>query len=345
LQKRNKGANTLHIAVVGAGSWGTALAHLLGEKGYSVDWWVYEKDVCEEILAKRENSVFLPGLRLPDNVHPCNDLAGVVSNKEIVLIVVPSHVFRSVADAMTPHLRDKAVIVVATKGIENETFKTMTGVLKEILPSSYHDRLAVLSGPSFAKEVAKNIPTAVTVACDNPDVAQQVQDVFATEFFRVYTSTDVTGVELGAAAKNVMAIAAGVSDGLGLGHNTRAALITRGLTEIRRLGLKLGANPRTFTGLAGMGDLVLTCTGDLSRNRTVGMKLGRGMKLADILADMRMVAEGVKTTKSLYNMSRKLGVEMPIVEQTYGMLYEDVDPERALKTLMSRSLRDELDNQ
>ncbi|MFH1674713.1 MAG: NAD(P)H-dependent glycerol-3-phosphate dehydrogenase [Pseudomonadota bacterium] len=335
----------MYIGIVGAGSWGTALSHLLGGKGYPVDLWVFEHDICQEILTKRENSTFLPGIRLPDTIHPSNDIAKVVSDKEIVLIVVPSHVLRSVAKSMAPYLWEKAIVVVATKGIENETFKTMTDVLKDILPTSYHDRLAVLSGPSFAKEVVKDIPTAVTIASSNADTAQQVQRIFATNFFRAYTSSDIIGVELGGALKNVMAIAAGVSDGLELGHNTRAALITRGLTEIRRLGLKLGANPRTFTGLAGMGDLVLTCTGDLSRNRTVGMKLGRGMKLKDILADMQMVAEGVKTTKSVYNLSRKLGVEMPIVEQTYHMLYDDLDPKIALKTLMTRSLKDELDNQ
>lgn len=335
----------MHIGVIGAGSWGTALAQLLGEKGYPVDLWVFEPDVCEEIATKRENTTFLPGIRLSDNIHPSNNLGGVVSDKEIVLIVVPSHVLRSVAEGMVPYLGEETIVVVATKGIENETFKTMTDVLKDFLPHSYHDRLAVLSGPSFAKEVVKNIPTAITLASGDPDVAHQVQQTFATDFFRVYTSSDVIGVELGGALKNVMAIAAGVSDGLELGHNTRAALITRGLAEIRRLGLKLGADPRTFAGLAGMGDLVLTCTGDLSRNRTVGLKLGRGMKLKDILADMQMVAEGVKTTKSVYNLSRKVGVEMPIVEQTYHMLYDDLDPKVALKTLMTRSLKDELDNQ
>jgi glycerol-3-phosphate dehydrogenase (NAD(P)+) len=310
-----------------------------------VDLWVFERDICKEILNTRENRTFLPGIRLSDNIHPNNDLAEVVSDKEIVLIVVPSHVLRSVAGAMVPYLWEKAIIVIATKGIENKTFKTMTEVLKDLLPPSYHDRLAVLSGPSFAKEVVKHMPTAVTIASSNPDVAQQIQRTFATDFFRAYTSNDVIGVELGGALKNVMAIAAGVSDGLGLGHNTRAALITRGLTEIRRLGLRLGANPRTFTGLAGMGDLVLTCTGDLSRNRMVGMKLAWGMKLKNILTDMQMVAEGIRTTQSVYNLSRKLSVEMPIVEQTYHMLYDDLDPKVALKTLMSRSLRDELDNQ
>ena len=333
------------IGVVGAGGWGTALANLLGEKGYSVDLWVFEHEICKEIINTRENRTFLPGIHLSDKIHPDNDIAKVVSDKKIVLLVVPSHVLRSVANAMSPYLWKKAIIVIATKGIENETFKTMTEVLKDLLPLSYHDSLAVLSGPSFAKEVVKHMPTAVTIASSNPHIAQKIQRIFATDFFRAYTSNDVIGVELGGALKNVMAIAAGVSDGLGLGHNTRAALITRGLTEIRRLGVRLGANPRTFTGLAGMGDLVLTCTGDLSRNRMVGLKLGRGMRLKDILADMQMVAEGVKTTKSVYNLSHKLGVEMPIVEQTYHMLYNDLAPKVALKTLMSRNLRDELDNQ
>jgi glycerol-3-phosphate dehydrogenase (NAD(P)+) len=321
------------------------LANLLGEKEYSVDLWVFEHEVCKEILNTRENRMFLPGIRLSSNIHPTNDIAKVVSDKKIVVLVVPSHVLRSVAGAMASYLGKQTIVVIATKGIENETFNTMTEVLKDLLSPSYHDSLAVLSGPSFAKEVVKHMPTAVTIASSNSRVAQEIQRTFATDFFRVYTSNDVIGVELGGALKNVMAIAAGVSDGLGLGHNTRAALITRGLTEIRRLGVRLGANPRTFTGLAGMGDLVLTCTGDLSRNRMVGLKLGQGMRLKDILGGMQMVAEGIKTTKSVYNLSQKLGVEMPIVEQTYYMLYDDLDPKVALKTLMSRSLRDELDNQ
>ena len=218
----------------------------------------------------------------------------------------------------------------------------MTGVLQEVLAIP-ENALAVLSGPSFAREVSKKFPTVVTVASKDPQVAKTVQHVFATDYFRVYTSEDVIGVELGSAVKNVIAIAAGIIDGLGLGLNTRAALITRGLVEIRRLGIKLGANPRTFTGLAGVGDLVLTCTGDLSRNHTLGEKIGAGMKLKDILSEMHMVAEGVKTAKSVYNLSRKLGVEMPIAHEVYHILYEDISPIEAVRRLMTRDLKEELD--
>jgi glycerol-3-phosphate dehydrogenase (NAD(P)+) len=216
-------------------------------------------------------------------------------------------------------------------------------VIKENIPEIEADRLAVISGPSFAKEVAKKIPTSVTVACRNSEIAATVQNVFATPYFRVYTSDDIVGVELGGSVKNVIAIASGILDGLGMGLNTRAALITRGMTEVRRLGLHLGANPRTFTGLAGFGDLVLTCTGNLSRNYTVGIKLGQGKKLQQILDEMHMVAEGVKTAKSVYNFSRKLGVEMPICDEIYHILYEDLEPKEALYRLMTRTLKQELD--
>jgi glycerol-3-phosphate dehydrogenase (NAD(P)+) len=246
---------------------------------------------------------------------------------------------------MVHHPTEGTLIVSATKGIENRTYLTASGILKQLLPPRLHSQIAVLSGPSFAKEVAKKIPTAVTVAAFDSEVAKAVQNIFATEYFRVYTSNDVCGVELGGGLKNVIAIAAGISDGLGLGYNTRAALITRGATEVQRLGIRLGANPRTFMGLAGIGDLVLTCTGQLSRNWTVGCKIGQGMKLEAILSDMRTVAEGVKTTRSVYNMSRKMGVEMPITEQIYRMLYEGLDPKEALQTLMSRDLKHELDEE
>jgi glycerol-3-phosphate dehydrogenase (NAD(P)+) len=221
----------------------------------------------------------------------------------------------------------------------------MSGILEQLLPPRLHGRIAVLSGPSFAREVAKQIPTAVTIAARTPEVARQVQPTFATSYFRVYTSYDVVGAELGGAVKNVMAIAAGISDGLGLGYNTRAALITRGVAEIQRLATRLGANPKTFMGLAGIGDLVLTCTGKLSRNWTVGRKLGQGMKLEAILSETRTVAEGVRTTKSVYNLSRKIGVEMPIAEQIYRILYEDLEPKEALHVLMSRDLRQEMDEE
>lgn len=336
---------SVKIGVIGAGAWGTALANLLANKGLEVALWAFEQEVCADILEGRENKVFLPGFPLSANIHPSNDLDEVAADKGMLLLVMPSHVFRSVAKKLVHHFTEETLIVTASKGIENKTHLTMAGILEQLLPQRLHNRIAVLSGPSFAKEVAQRIPTAVTVAAHDPDVAKDVQNTFATDYFRVYTSYDVTGAELGGALKNVMAIAAGISDGLGLGYNTRAAVITRGITEIQRLGRRLGADPTTFMGLAGIGDLVLTCTGTLSRNWTVGHKMGQGMKLDAILSDMRTVAEGVKTTKSVYNMSRKLGVEMPIVEQVYRMLYEDLDPKEALQILMSRDLRHEIDEE
>ena len=335
-------ANDIKIGVVGAGSWGTSLANLLALKGYKIDLWVFEKEVKDQIETYRENKVFLPGFALSDNLFPSNDMARVVNGKELLLIVVPSHVMRETAHKISGHLSNKTMVISASKGIENKTHLTMTGVLQEVLAIP-ENALAVLSGPSFAREVSKKFPTVVTVASKDPQVAKTVQHVFATDYFRVYTSEDVIGVELGSAVKNVIAIAAGIIDGLGLGLNTRAALITRGLVEIRRLGIKLGANPRTFTGLAGVGDLVLTCTGDLSRNHTLGEKIGAGMKLKDILSEMHMVAEGVKTAKSVYNLSRKLGVEMPIAHEVYHILYEDIAPIEAARRLMTRDLKDELD--
>lgn len=334
----------IKIGVVGGGSWGTALADLLASKGYPVDFWVFEPEVRDQILQDRENKVFLPGIRpLSENLFPTNDLEKVVSNKDLVLIVVPSHVMRSISSQMAEYISKHAIIVSASKGIENETLLTMSGVLQETLPHIPKTQVAVLSGPSFAKEVAQRVPTVVTVASQNQNVAELVQNVFATSYFRVYTNNDMTGVELGGSVKNVIAIAAGIIDGLGLGLNTRAALITRGLTEIRRLGLKLGANPRTFTGLAGVGDLVLTCTGALSRNHELGKKIGQGMKLSEILNSMRMVAEGVKTAKSVYNLSLKLNVEMPISHEIYHILYHDISPKEALYRLMTRELKQELD--
>ncbi len=335
----------LKVGVVGAGSWGTALANLLATKGYPINWWVFEKDLCEELKETRENSLFLPGVALSENLMPTNDLKSAVSDKDMVLIVVPSHVMRDVACQMRPHINDTAILVSASKGIENDTQLTMSGVIDESLGGISGNRFAVLSGPSFAKEVVKGFPTAVTVASKDPKSAKLVQHVFATPAFRVYTNEDVIGVELGGSVKNVIAIAAGMIDGLGLGLNTRAALITRGMTEMRRLGLAMGAKPRTFTGLAGFGDLVLTCTGDLSRNHTVGKKIGQGMKLKDVLADMRMVAEGVKTARSLYNLSRRLEVEMPIAHAIYHILHEDLDPKDAVHQLMTRDLKHELDDE
>jgi glycerol-3-phosphate dehydrogenase (NAD(P)+) len=333
------------IGVVGAGSWGTALADLLARKRYTVDLWCYEPEVIKQIEKGRENRMYLPGFTLSDRLHPSGDLAAVVSGKDLVLVVVPSHVMRGVAGQFAGQIGPETIVVSASKGIENNSHLTMSAVIMAVVPTLSEERVAVLSGPSFAKEVATDVPTAVSVAAKRLETAERVQKVFSTAAFRVYTNADVVGVELGGAVKNVIAIAAGVIDGLGLGLNTRAALITRGQTEIRRLGVKMGANPRTFTGLAGIGDLVLTCTGTLSRNHTVGMKIGQGQRLEAVLAQMHMVAEGVRTAKSVYNLSRKLGVEMPICHAIYRVLYENLPPGKALAELMSRDLRYELDEE
>ncbi len=335
--------SAVKIGVVGAGSWGTALADLLGLKGFKLDLWVFEDEVKEQIEAYRENKVFLPGFPLSANISPSNDISEVVSKKDLVLIVVPSHVMRETAQKVHGHISPGTIVVSASKGIENKTHLTMSGVLKETLPEIDEDFFAVLSGPSFAREVANKFPTVIAVASKDQKVAGYIQHIFATPYFRVYTNNDMIGLELGGAVKNVIAIAAGIMDGLGLGLNTRAALITRGLTEIRRLGLKLGANPRTFAGIGGVGDLVLTCTGDISRNHTVGKKIGKGMKLKEILSEMQMVAEGVKTARSVYNLSRRLGIEMPISHEVYHILYDDVSPKEAVHRLMTRDLKHELD--
>ena len=341
--KTNEESTAFPIGVVGAGSWGTALANLLADKGVAVDHWVYEDEVRQQMIEEKENRRFLPGVRLSDNLHPSGDLEAVVAGKKLVLVVTPSHVTRQTMERCGKAIGSDTVVVSASKGIENQTHLTISGALKEVIPGLADNRLAVLTGPSFAKEVARKMATVVTVASKNADTAALVQRTFVTPYFRVYTIDDVVGAELGAAVKNVIAIAAGVIDGLGLGLNTRAALITRGLVEIRRLGLSMGAQPRTFTGLAGAGDLILTCTGDLSRNHTIGKQIGEGKKLKDLLAAMHMVAEGVKTARSVYNLSRKLGVEMPISHAVYHVLYDDLDPKTALHQLMTRDLKQELD--
>jgi glycerol-3-phosphate dehydrogenase (NAD(P)+) len=331
------------IGVVGAGAWGTALAKLLAEKGFDIDFWVFEPEVKEQIETLRENRVFLPGFLLPDAIRPTNDIETVVTDKDLILVVVPSHCMRSVATQMKPFVSRDAVMVSASKGIENKTHLTMTGILAEILDFLPPENLAVLSGPSFAKEVAAKIPTVVAAASVNDQVARFVQSVFACPTFRVYINHDPIGTQIGGAMKNVLAIAAGICDGMNMGLNPRAALITRGLTEMNRLGTRLGADPLTLSGLAGVGDLLLTCTGALSRNYTVGVQIGQGKKLDDIISDMRMVAEGVKTTRSVYNLSRKLGVDLPICNEVYHVLFENYSLEETIQRLMNRSLKHELD--
>jgi glycerol-3-phosphate dehydrogenase (NAD(P)+) len=329
------------IAVIGAGSWGTTLADLLAKKGHAVTLWAYEPELVLEMRQNRENNLFLPGIRLSDALAFTNDLQEAYAGCTMVLCVVPSQLVRRVMQNSLPFLPKGIVIVSASKGIETDTLATVSEIYAEILPPELEAKFAALSGPSFAREVGQEMPTAVAVASECEEVAMRVQEVFTTSFFRVYRNPDVVGVELGGAIKNVIAIAAGISDGLGFGCNTRAALITRGLAEMTRLGIAMGAQAATFAGLAGMGDLVLTCTGDLSRNRSVGIQIGQGRQLAEILGEMRMVAEGVKTTESAYNLARKLGVEMPIIEQMYQMLYRNKPAREAVLELMTRNLKAE----
>jgi len=330
------------VAVIGAGAWGTTIAGLLADNGHDVSLWVYEEELAARIGKTRMNDMYLPEYVLPEGVFATSVLCEAVRDRGIIVMVTPSHAARAVLDGMLGCVSDTATFCSASKGIENDTLMTMDDVLQYVLPKVFHSRLAVLSGPSFAKEVCRRMPTAVAVASRNPDVSKRLQGIFSNESFRVYTNPDVIGVELGGSLKNVIAIAAGCSDGLGFGHNTRAALITRGLAEMARLGSAMGASPLTFSGLAGMGDLVLTCTGELSRNRTVGYKLGQGMKLAEILSEMNMVAEGVKTTKSAYDLAQRHGVEMPITEQVYRLLYEDAEPTLVVRKLMTRDPKGEL---
>jgi glycerol-3-phosphate dehydrogenase (NAD(P)+) len=334
------------VGVIGAGSWGTALTKPLSDQHRSVSLWGHSRKHLQTIIESRENTTYLPGYILPETIRPVSDLELAVRGHRIIVMVVPSHVFREVFLAAASYLEKGAYVLSATKGIENDTLMTMTQVMADVLGQlsiAKHDiHLGVLSGPSFAKEVAAGLPTAVTVAARRMATARVFQQTFFTERFRVYTSTDVIGLELGGALKNIVAIAAGICDGLGYGTNTRAALITRGLAEITRLGVQMGATPLTFAGLGGLGDLVLTCTGELSRNRTVGVKLGQGKTLKTILAEMNMVAEGIKTTRSAWVLARKMAVEMPILDQVYQVIYQDKPCSDAVQDLLTRDQKEEL---
>lgn len=326
-----------YIAVIGAGSWGTTLAHLLSGKGFDISLWVYERELAEEMRQKRINSAYLPGIELPLNIRITGNLSEAVNKARYVVNAVPTQFTRSVFRDALPHISGEATIISVAKGIERGTLLTVSAILKELSALE----VAVLSGPSFAKEVIRKMPTAVTLAAEKVHTGVLLQEIFNVNHFRVYTHDDILGVELGGALKNVMAIASGIADSLGLGNNARASLITRGLVEMTRLGVALGAKERTFSGLSGIGDLVLTCTSQLSRNYTVGVKLGQGMKVKDILNEMRSVAEGVSTAESAHALSLKYSIEMPIVEQVYKVLYEDKDPALAVKELMERSLKSE----
>lgn len=332
------------VAVIGAGSWGTTLANLLAESNDRVLLWVFEEDLFRTMEQKRENEAFLPGVRLADNLQLTHSLEEAFINRDILLCALPSHAVREIFHQGRSYLREGALIISATKGLDDKTHQTISGVLKEVLGPQSRSPIACLSGPSFAREVSRKFPTAAAIAGTDPVAVRAAQELLARPYFRVYTNPDLIGVELGGATKNVIAIAAGTSDGLGFGHSSRAALITRGLAEMSRLGVTLGAEAQTFSGLAGLGDLVLTCTGDLSRNRQVGIELGRGKTLKEVLSGMRMIAEGVRTTRVLYEIARETGVDMPITEKVYEVLYKGKNPREAVQELMARGPRSEREN-
>lgn len=330
------------VAMIGAGSWGTALALLLARKGVKVTLWDRDVEHIRSLSKDRENKRYQPGHDFPESLEVTENLVKAVAGAACVVMVVPSHGYREVYRQLFAILPEGSLLVSAVKGIEIASGLTMTGVMRQEATNCKHLYLGVLSGPSFAAEVAHRQPTAVTVAFEDLNAAQAVQQLFSTDYFRVYSSSDVIGLEISGAMKNIIAIAAGICDGLGYGLNTRAALMTRGLAEITRMGVALGGQQQTFAGLGGMGDLVLTCTGDLSRNRTVGLKLGSGLTLDQALSEMKMVAEGVKTTQSCHALAKSLNVDMPILDQVYKVLYEDKGCSDAVRELFQRDLKNEL---
>ncbi len=332
----------MRATVLGAGSWGTALASVLGAKGIPATLWGRDPAVVGAITRDHENPRYLPGVKLPPTVGATADLARALEGAELVVLAVPSHAIRQVAIEAKRHLHAGVPIVSAAKGIEGETHMTMSEVLEDVLPVPMHPYLCFLGGPSFAKEVVRSLPTAVTIAGRWERITRSVQGTFHTQTFRPYTSLDITGCEIGGCVKNVIAIAAGLSDGLGFGANARAALVTRGLTEITRLAVRKGANPLTLSGLAGLGDLVLTCSSDLSRNRRVGFGLGQGRKLDEIQKDLGQVAEGVLNARSVHELSQKVKVEMPIAQMVFRLVHEGYPPKQAAADLMMREIKSEI---
>ena len=329
------------IGMLGAGSWGTALAVLLSSKDYEITLWEFFPDLVENLLRDRENKSMLPGIKIPDNIRITNNISEAVKNSDIIVSAVPSHVVRTLAEKISSFdLRDKLVVSVS-KGIENETLLRVSQIYSDVIPEFTQDQFIVLSGPSHAEEVSRFIPTTVVAASSNLENAKRIQDLFMTETFRVYSHTDVVGVELGGSLKNIIAIAAGIGDGVGFGDNSKAALITRGLVEITRLGTAMGAEPLTFAGLSGIGDLVVTCMSQHSRNRFVGDEIGKGKTLKQVLSEMVMVAEGVKTTKSAFDLAKKFKVEMPITDEVYKKLFEEKNPKEAVFDLMTRGAKQE----
>jgi len=328
----------MNISVIGAGGWGTTLSLILNERHNRVILFEFFKDYAAELIKKRENIKFLKGIKIPDEILITDNLKLAIEDSEIVVLAVPSHFMRNILTKIKKFNYYNKLFISVTKGIEQSSLLTMSQIIKKIIKDI---DIAVLSGPSIAVEVARKVPTTVVVAAEKINVAEKAQLIFFTNYFRVYTCKDVLGVELGGALKNVIAIAAGVLDGMGIGDNTKAALVTRGLAEIKRLGIKMGANENTFSGLSGLGDLVVTCSSRYSRNRMVGEELGKGKKIKDILKNMEMVAEGVKTTLSAYKLSKKYKVEMPITTEIYNVLYKNKSIYQSIVDLMSRSPKSE----
>jgi len=330
-----------NLAIIGGGGWGTALAIILAPRFPRVRLWVYEADLAARMSETRENDVYLPGCLLPRRVEIVTQLPAALDGAEIVLSAIPSHLVRGLYQQMLPFLNESMVFVSATKGLENGTLLRISEVIQEVLRKRLDPRVAVISGPTFALEVARFEPTALVVASTDGSLAETVQGAFSGPTFRLYANSDPIGVEISGSVKNVVAIGAGVVHGLGLGHNTMAALITRGLAEITRLAVAMGGAAQTLAGLAGLGDLVLTCSGDLSRNRTVGVELALGRKLEEIVSSMKMVAEGIKTTNAVADLAKRHSVEMPICEQMLQMLQFGLSPREAIQRLMDRSLKGE----
>ena len=332
-----------NVTIIGAGSFGTALATVLDTAGNNVQIWAREEEVVNSINSRHINPAYLSDLSLPESIKAYHDLEQCLRSQDMVLFATPSHTLREIAAKIKPCLDGHEILVTVSKGIENDTFKTMSQILIEVMEGvTYEDNIGVLYGPSHAEEVATLKPTTVVAAAYSTRTARMIQEAFLTPMFRVYINNDVIGVEIGGSVKNIMAIAAGVIDGAELGDNAKAALITRGLHEMKRMGAVMGAHPDTFSGLTGMGDLIVTCTSKHSRNRHVGQQIGQGKKLDEIIKSMNMVAEGVKTTKSVYDWAVKSGIDMPITKAVYRVLFEDEDPKDALNTLMTRDPKDEI---
>lgn len=329
----------MKICVLGAGGWGTTLSILLYYNGHDVTLWEYKKSYAKELNKYRVNHIYLPGVQIPQEIKISNDLEDSCFDKNLIVIAVPSQHIREVIKKLSFSIIKNSILVNVSKGIENKTLYTISQVITDVFPRISDSQLSILSGPSHAEEVSKRIPTAVVAASKDLETSKTVQVAFMNSYFRVYSSTDLIGVELGGAFKNVIAIGAGIIDGAGFGDNTKAAIMTRGVAEITRLGLTMGAKPETFAGLSGMGDLIVTCMSKHSRNRYVGEQIGKGMKLKDVLKSMNMVAEGVETTRAVVSLSKKMKVETPIADEVYKILFEDKDPVKATNDLMSRNMK------